>query len=103
MMFDLEAEIKKCEAMKKEDEEILFAVGAGRIAPKIGMMRAQKKAMKFIQSLEGFIGIYPFDLWHTMLLFDTQNHAKAAKNMLTDKGISCGTYITPVIVKKVAR
>lgn len=100
MNYDIEDAIRKCEEIKKDNEIIAFTVGCGRIAPKIGMMKKQKQAAKFIASLKGFIGVHPVDLWHTLVIFDTLNNAKGGKNMMTAKGIQCGTYICPILVEK---
>ena len=99
-MKDLTMEdmIKACEEKKKTDfEKICFAIGAGRIIPKIGWKKRMKETLDYIKKLDGFYGIYPVDLWHTMLIFDTLNHAKAAKNMLRFKQVPIGNII-PVLV-----
>ena len=91
--------IKDCEAKVREDETIVFAIGAGRIFPKLGMMKAQKKAMKVIQKQDGFVGIHLIDLWHTLLIYDTLNHAKSARNVLISKGMELGE-IVPIMIPK---
>lgn len=100
---DIDEMIADCEKSKKENEVIVFAVGTGRIYPK-GMGRKMKKAMKeameYIISLEGFVGFHPVDLWHTMLLFETLNNAKGARNNLKAKGISVGQVVPIVIEEK---
>lgn len=93
----MEDMIKACEEKKTEFEKICFAIGAGRIIPKIGWKKRMKETLDYIKSLDGFYGIYPVDLWHTMLIFDTLNHAKAAKNMLKFKQVPVGNVI-PVLV-----
>ena len=89
--------IKACEAKKTDYEKIGFALGTGRIIPKLGYKKRMKETFDYIKSLDGFYGIYPVDLWHTMLIFDTLNHAKAAKNMLKFKKVPVGNVI-PVLV-----
>lgn len=69
----------------------LFSVATGRIEP---MMKASRKAVKLISEQEGFIGVHPtndnqFSLW----LFDSKWHAQRAKNLMTFKGIECGSNI----------
>ena len=83
--MDMDEMIKACEETRREDETIVFAIGAGRIAPKLGMKKAQLAAMQYINDLEGFIGIHPVSLWRTLLLFDTLNHAKAGLNQMKAK------------------
>ena len=45
---DMDEMIKQCEQIREPGQVIVYALGAGRIYPKFGMMKAQKKAMKFI-------------------------------------------------------
>lgn len=97
-IFDMDQAIEECEKHCTENGEIVFALGAGRIAPMIGKIKAQKKAMKFICGLDGFIGIHPVDTWHTLLIFDTLNHAKAARNILKEK-MPIG-QVAPIVVDK---
>jgi hypothetical protein len=95
--MDMDEMIKACEETRREDETIVFAIGAGRIAPKLGMKKAQLAAMQYINDLEGFIGIHPVSLWRTLLLFDTLNHAKAGLNQMKAKGIGVG-QIAPILI-----
>lgn len=95
----IEEMIEACEKKKQEHEKIAFAIGAGRIAPKIGMRKAQKAAIKEIQNCRGFLGFHPIDIWHTLLIYDTLNNAKMAKNKLTDKGVQLG-QIAPILIPK---
>lgn len=90
--------IAECKRKQKEDEVICFGLGTGRIAP--GKRKAQKKAMEIITKQEGFIGIHPVDLWHTVLIYDTQNNAVMAKNELKCLGVPVGNVV-PVLVPKV--
>lgn len=89
--------IKACEAKKTDFEKICFALGTGRIIPKLGWKKRMNETMDYIKSLDGFYGVYPVDLWHTLLIFDTLNHAKAAKNMLKFKKVPVGNVI-PILV-----
>ena len=91
--------IADCESKRTPDEIICFAIGAGRILPKVGMRKAMKEANEYIQGLDGFVGFFPFDLWHTLIIFDTLNNAKAGKNLLKSKDISVGNVI-PILVDK---
>ena len=96
---DMDEMIEECKKKQKPSEEIVFAVGAGRIAPKIGKKKAMGEAMNYIKSLDGFIGVYPVDLWHTLLIFDSLNNAKGARNGMKIKGIGVGNVI-PILVEK---
>jgi hypothetical protein len=98
--YDLDKAIKDCEKRKLPDEVILYAVGSGRIKPKLGLIKKQKQAMNFIKGLDGFVGIYPQDVWHTLILFDTLNNCKRGRNLMNEKGIPLGKHIVPVLVKK---
>lgn len=81
--YDIDKMIAECERIKKPTEIISYGLGVGRIAPMLGKVKAQEKAFEYIKSLDGFLGVHPVDLWHNILLFDSLNHAKAAKNLLT--------------------
>lgn len=97
---DMDEMIKACKAKQKPDEAICFAVGAGRILPKLGMGKQMEAALEYIKGLEGFCGVHPVDLWHTLIIFDSLNNAKGGKNMMQAKGISTGKYIIPILVQK---
>lgn len=94
---DMEQMIEECRKKQKPEEEIVFAFGVGRIVPVLGKRKAMKQGMDFIKRQEGFKGVYPVDLWHTLLIFDTLNNAKGARNNLKAKGISVGNVV-PVLV-----
>lgn len=64
------------------------------------MRKAMKEALEYIKKLEGFVGVHPVDLWHTLLLFDSLNNAKGGRNMLRFKGVQCGDNIVPILVEK---
>ena len=98
-MPDIDEMIKDCESKLKDDEVIVFGLGAGRIVPMLGKKKVMEKTFKYIRKMKGFIGIHPVDLWHTLLLFDTLNDAKSARNDLKSKGVSVGNVV-PVMCKK---
>lgn len=89
----------ECERNKTADETIVFAIGAGRILPKLGAVKRMQEAINYIKTLSGFIGIYSVDKWHTLLIFDSLNHAKQGKNKMKAKGIVLGN-IMPLLIKK---
>lgn len=58
-----------------------------------------KKAEKFVQwvgELDGFIGIHTHYPDGTMLIFQTENHAKTAKNLIENYGVHTGRNIGEV-------
>ena len=95
----MEEMIESCEKKRREDEVIVFALGVGRVIPMLGKMRAMKKGMNYIKTLEGFIGVHPIDLWKNLLVFDTLNNAKEAKNKLRFKGVPVGN-VAPILIEK---
>lgn len=101
--MDMEEMIKDCESRKTENEVVVFGIGAGRMIPTLFMPRKVKRAMKeaieYIQTLEGFIGVHPIDEWHTILVFNTLNNAKYAKNKLQFNECPVGN-IAPMLIKK---
>jgi len=94
---DMDEMIKKCEARKSPGELMVFGFVVGRIAPMFGKIIAQRKAIKLIRQQKGFIGVAPIDLWHNILLYESLNDAKEAKNELKFKGVSTGG-ISPILV-----
>lgn len=89
--------IKACEEKRQPNEIIVYAIGAGRIIPKLGYRKIMKQTIDYIKSLDGFIGIHPIDIWHTLLIFDTLNNAKAAHNLLKFKKVPIG-QIAPILI-----
>ena len=70
--FDFEKELQACKDKKRENETIVFTVGCGRMFPLITdrkkMRKGMEEALEYIKKLEGFVGVHPVDLWHTLLL-----------------------------------
>ena len=101
--FDFEKELQACKDKQKEDETIVFTVGCGRIIPlrtdRKKIRKGMEEAIKYIKKLDGFVGVHPVDLWHTLLLFDTDNNAKGGRNLLRAHGVQCSTYIVPILVE----
>lgn len=98
--YDILEMIKELEDVKKPDEVIVFSVGSGRIVPKFGMRKKMKQAFDFIKNLDGFVGIHPVDLWHTLIVFDTRSNAICGRNLMLHKGIPVGDYVVPILVNK---
>lgn len=101
--FDFEKELQACKDKKREDETIVFTFGCGRIIPlrtdRKKIRKGMKEALEYIKKLDGFVGVHPVDLWHTLLLFDTENNAKRARNLLRAKDVQCANYIVPILVE----
>ncbi len=101
--FDFEKELQACKDKKREDETIVFTVGCGRIIPiptdARKLRKGMEEALEYIKKLDGFIGVHLVDLWHTLLLFDTENNAKGARNLLRAKDVQCANYIVPILVE----
>lgn len=101
--FDFEKELQACKDKKREYETIVFTVGCGRIMPlrtdRKKTRKGMEEAIKYIKKLDGFVGVHPVDLWHTLLLFDTENNAKGARNLLKAKDIQCANYIVPILIE----
>lgn len=95
----MEEMIEACEKKKTDDEIIAFGLGAGRIVPVMGKSKIMKKTFKYIKEMDGFIGVHPIDIWHTLLVFDTLNHAKGARNDLKGKGVPVG-QVVPILIPK---
>lgn len=101
--FDFEKELQACKDKKREDETIVFTVGCGRMFPlptdRIKSRKAMVEAIEYIKKLDGFVGVHPVDLWHNLLLFDSENNAKGGRNLLRAQGVQCSTYIVPILVE----
>lgn len=61
-----------------------------------------KKALEIISKQEGLIGVHPVPPRGNLLLFDTENNAKGARNMLTFYGIECGDNICKVMYDEIS-
>ena len=101
--FDFEKELQACKDKQKPNETIVFTFACGRIMPLITDRKKTRKgmeeALEYIKKLEGFIGVQPIDLWHTLLIFDTENNAKRGRNLLRAKDVQCANCIVPILVK----
>lgn len=99
-MPDMDEMIASCKEKMTENDVLCFGFGVGRMLPKLGFIRQQKKALKLINSLKGFIGVNPLDLWRNILIFDSLNNAKEGRNILKFKGVQVG-QVVPLIVNKI--
>ena len=87
------------EVQPGEVEVWCFAVGnmPGPFASR-KLRRAHKKAMDIICHLDGMIGIHPMPPRGNLIVFLTENDAKAGKNILRSKDIQTGDHIAKVYV-----
>ncbi len=67
-----------------------WAFGVGNVTMNPLFQKAQKKAFDLIKAQEGFLGVHPMYPHGTLLIFDTENNAKGARNVLRSKDIKCG-------------
>ena len=70
-----------------------YVVGVGNVNP---LSRASRKAVKYISTLQGLLGVTPYYPHGTAIIFDTLNNAKIAKNLMEAKGIQTGREIGEV-------
>lgn len=72
-------------------KQYLWSVATGNVNP---LLKASREAVKYIQTLEGFVAVHPTPNWEgTLWLFDSENNAKGARNLLRAKGVKCGNNI----------
>lgn len=100
MEKDINEMIRDCEKKKTDNEVIAFALGTGSIFPIMGKKKIMEKAMNYIKKLDGFLCVYIVDFWHTLLIFDSLNNAKAARNILQSKLCSVGQVVPVRILKE---
>lgn len=67
-----------------------WTVAVGNINP---FKKGCRKAVEFIKTLDGLLAVYPDYPRGTLLLFESENAAKIARNMLKAKGIQTGHNI----------
>ena len=89
------------EHIPMEGEVKLWTVATGSL-PGIFAPRSVKKrckaALKLIDAQEGFCGYHPVEGRGTLCLFETENQAKAARNVMRQAGIPVGDRICTVFV-----
>ena len=69
-----------------------YTVATGNVNP---FMKRSREEVKYIQTLEGFIGVHPTQ-YGTLWIFDSKNNAKGAKNLMEYKGIKTGNNIVEI-------
>lgn len=102
----VEIELGRIEIGKPRENDVeVWTVAVGNV-PTIYiycpflMPRRVKDAIKFIKNLEGFGGLFDMKPHGTLCMFDTENHAKLARNLMKLKGIEVGDNICSVYVDK---
>ena len=83
--------------MSKEIELWTVATGNLPLIPFLARKR-QKEAILYIAEQDGFVGFAPIRPRGTLCLFDSENNAKGARNMMRLKGIKCGSNICKVYI-----
>lgn len=78
----------------------LWTVAVGNLPLIPWLNKGTREALKLIKEQEGFVGIYPNYPQGNLLLFDSENNAKGARNILRFRGVQCGTNICKVLVEK---
>lgn len=78
----------------KERKAFTVAVGNIPLIPR----KKSTMALKYIQSLHGFLGFHPCFPHGTLCLFETKNDAIGARNLMTAQGIHCGKNICEVFI-----
>lgn len=72
---------------------------AGTIPGTLKHMKDTKKFLRYVKKLDGFIGIHPIPPRGTLLIFDTENNAKRARNLLdNDLKVQTGTNICEIFI-----
>lgn len=70
-----------------------YTVAVGNVDP---FNKRSVAAVEYIKTLPGLIGVHPHYPDGTLILFDTENNAKIARNMMNAKGIQTGRNICEV-------
>ena len=55
--------------------------------------KSSRHAVQYVSTLEGLLGMTPYQQQGTIWYFDSLNSAKVARNMMESKGIKCGNNI----------
>jgi len=77
----------------KLGETKVYTVAIGRFSANPFRRKEMKKIIGIIKDLDGLVGFHPVKEMGTLLLFKTENDAKAGRNILRSKSIQCGVNI----------
>ena len=65
------------------------------------MIRDSKKLLNYVKNLDGFLGVHPVPPRGTLLIFDTENNAKRAQNLIAnDLKVQTGNNICEIFIPK---
>lgn len=81
---------------KKENEVVCYAFAI----PNLLINEETKKFIKWVNGLDGFLGIYPHYPHGNLLIFKTENDAKGGRNLIRARGIEVGKNIGEVFIEK---
>ena len=70
-----------------------YTVATGNVDP---TNRKSRQAVKYVKNLKGLLGVHPLYPDGTIWLFDSENNAKIARNLMNEKGIQTGRNICEV-------
>lgn len=63
------------------------------------MIKDSRKLLRYVKELDGFIGVHPVPPKGTLLIFDTENNAKRARNLISnDLKVQCGNNICRIFI-----
>lgn len=82
---------------RQDNEVSCWTVAVGNFNP---LMKASREAAKFINTLDGLVGVHPQYPRGVLILFESENAAKIGRNQMEAKGIQCGTNICECYVEK---
>ena len=78
-----------------------WTVAVGNLPVFWFLNKRTKQALKLIKEQEGLIGMHPMYPRGTLLLFESENDAKGARNVLRYNGVECGDNICKVQIDEV--
>lgn len=89
------------------DERIAYTVAVPNLAGTIPgtfkprMIKDTKKLLNYVKNLDGFLGVHPVPPRGTLLIFDTENDAKRARNLIAnDLKVQTGSNICEIFIPK---
>ena len=83
---------------KLPNEVTVYTVAIGNVP--ILPNKKVKEFFRWVESLDGFVGIRPEYPRGTLLLFETENDAKGARNLIRAKGENVGNNICECFIDK---
>ena len=68
----------------------LYSVATGAVNP---LMKRSRAAVKLMKKQKGFYALHVAPDGRVLWLYDSENHAKAARNIASAEGVQCGINI----------